>query len=84
MGVVFNWRTLDGSKKAQQTLVLQNSTVRCIGTNVSILMFRPIIISKVVVVEAVCAISSYPENELINGNKSAKLLTFKSEVLNNI
>ena len=86
MDVVFNWRTLDSSENTQQPLVLQNSTVRCIGTNVSILMFRPIIISKVVVVyvEAVCAISSYPANELINGNKSAKLLTFKSEVLNNI
>ena len=80
MGVVFNWRTLNSSEGTQQPLVLQNSTVGHIGTNVSILMFRPIIISKVVVVEAVCAISSYPENELVIGNMSTKLLTFRSEV----
>ena len=83
MGVVFNWRTLNSSEGTQQPLVLQNSTVG-IGTNVSILMFRPIIISKVVVVEAICAISSYPENELVNGNMSTKTLTFRSKVLNNI
>ena len=79
MGVMFNWRALNISANTQP-LVLQNSTVGIVDTNVSILMFRPIIISKVVVVEAVCAISSYPENELVIGNKSAKLLTFRSEV----
>ena len=79
MGVVFNWRALNISANTQP-LVLQNSTVGIVDTNVSILMFRPIIISKVVVVEAVCAISSYPENELVIGNMSTKLLTFRSEV----
>lgn len=77
MGVMFNWSALNISKNTQP-LVLQNSTVG-IDTNVSILMFRPIILGKAVVVEAICAIS-YPENELVIGNKSTKLFTFRSEL----
>ena len=78
MGVKFNWTAFNSSDNTQQPLILRNATVG-IDTNVSILMFRPIILSKVVVVEAVCAIS-YPENELVIGNKSTKLFTFRSEV----
>ena len=78
MDVKFNWTALNSSDNTQQPLILRNATVG-IDTNVSIFMFRPIILSKVVVVEAVCVIS-YPENELVIGNKSTKLFTFKSEV----
>lgn len=77
MGVMFNWRALNISKNTQP-LVLQNSTVG--DTNVSILMFRPIIISKDALVEGLCAIS-YPGNKKVIGIESrTKALNFKSEI----